>query len=103
MKEWFRLTLLHDLLNLLRNNHIFCLQGGVQINVIPQEMVASFDVRLACDVDHDQFEKMVYEWCKEAGSDLKVEFEQKNPKIEVTKLDDSNPWWIAFKKECDSM
>lgn len=46
---------------------------------------------------------MVNDWCKEAGSDLWIEFEQKNPKIEVTKLDDSNPWWVAFKKECDAM
>ncbi|XP_034242125.1 aminoacylase-1-like isoform X1 [Thrips palmi] len=79
------------------------IKGGVQTNVIPQEMVACFDVRLACDVDHDEFEKMVNGWCKEAGSDIKIEFEQKNPKIEVTKLDETNPWWIAFKKECDNM
>lgn len=79
------------------------IKGGVQSNVIPPEMTAVFDVRLACDVNHVEFEKMVREWCAQAGSDVYIEFEQKNPQIEVTKLDDTNPWWVAFKKECDSM
>ncbi|XP_026290177.1 aminoacylase-1 isoform X1 [Frankliniella occidentalis] len=78
-------------------------KGGVQTNVIPAEMVACFDVRLACDVDHDKFENMIKSWCAEAGSDVRIEFEQKNPKIEVTKTDDSSPWWVAFKRECDAM
>lgn len=79
------------------------MQGGVQNNVVPPEMMAGFDVRLAVDVDHEEFERMVRSWCAEAGSDLRIEFQQKNPKVEVTKLDDSNPWWVAFKKECDSL
>lgn len=78
-------------------------KGGVQTNVIPAEMVACFDVRLACDVDHDKFENMIKSWCAEAGSDVRIEFEQKNPKIEVTKTDDSSPWWVAFKRECDAI
>lgn len=35
------------------------LKGGVQSNVVPPELSAIFDVRLAVDVDHDAFEKMV--------------------------------------------
>lgn len=35
------------------------LKGGVQTNVVPPELGAIFDVRLAVDVDHDAFEKMV--------------------------------------------
>lgn len=35
------------------------LKGGVQTNVVPPELSAIFDVRLAVDVDHDAFEKMV--------------------------------------------
>lgn len=36
------------------------LSGGVQSNVVPSELTALFDVRLAVDVDHDAFEEMVY-------------------------------------------
>lgn len=46
---------------------------------------------------------MIRSWCKEAGDDVTIEFEQKNPKIESTKLDESNPYWIAFKKTTDKL
>lgn len=35
------------------------IEGGVQMNVVPPLMNVSFDVRLAIDVSHDNFEKMV--------------------------------------------
>lgn len=75
----------------------------MQTNVIPAELIACFDIRLAPDVDHDEFEQTIRGWCAEAGSDVTFEFEQKNPKIEVTKTDDSNPWWVAFKNQCNTM
>jgi aminoacylase len=65
--------------------------------------VVVFDVRLAVTVDHVEFETMVNRWCSEAGPGTYVEFEQKEPTIQVTKLDSSNPWWIAFKRACDDM
>ena len=79
------------------------MQGGIQLNVIPPEIVVGFDVRLAVTVDHAEFEDMVNKWCSEAGLGTYVEFEQKDPKVEVTKLDSSNPWWLAFKGACDDM
>lgn len=36
------------------------LSGGVQGNVIPPEFRMTFDVRLANDIDFDQFEQKVY-------------------------------------------
>lgn len=40
------------------------IEGGVQMNVVPPLMNVSFDVRLAIDVSHDTFEKMVsVGWC----------------------------------------
>lgn len=33
--------------------------GGVQSNVVPSQLMICFDIRLALDVDHDQFEVMV--------------------------------------------
>ena len=79
------------------------LQGGVQTNVVPEKLVAVFDLRLPPTVDHEEVEKMINGWCKEAGQDVYVTFEQKNPKIESTKLDSTNPFWVAFKGVCDKI
>lgn len=76
------------------------MQGGIHINVIPKEITAVFDIRIAPTVDHEKFEATIKQWCKEAGSDVTYSFEEKNPKVENTKLDDSNPFWLAFKNTC---
>lgn len=34
-------------------------EGGVQMNVVPPVLSATFDVRISCDVDHVEFEDMV--------------------------------------------
>nr|XP_012218382.1 PREDICTED: aminoacylase-1 isoform X2 [Linepithema humile] len=77
--------------------------GGVQTNVIPTDLTAMFDLRLAPTVDHEEFEATIKRWCEEAGPDVTYSFEEKNPKVENTKLDESNPFWIAFKKTCDEI
>lgn len=81
-------------------NLLSLFQGGVQTNVIPEELTAVFDLRLPPTVDHEEFEATIKRWCEEAGQDVTYSFEEKNPKVESTKLDDSNPFWIAFKKIC---
>lgn len=78
-------------------------QGGVQTNVVPPSLTAIFDVRIDPSIDHNEFESMIKKWCQEAGSDVTYSFEQKNPKIENTKLDNSNPFWVAFKQSCDGL
>lgn len=35
------------------------MKGGVQLNVVPAEMSITFDIRLAIDVDHNDFEQQV--------------------------------------------
>lgn len=35
------------------------MNGGIQTNVLPPLLTVGFDIRLALDVDHDEFEKMV--------------------------------------------
>jgi len=62
-----------------------------------------FDIRIAPSVDHEEFEATIKRWCEEAGSDVTYYFEEKNSKVENTKLDHSNPFWLAFKKTCDEM
>lgn len=34
------------------------LKGGIQTNIVPPLLTAAFDVRLAIDVDHNEFEQM---------------------------------------------
>lgn len=79
------------------------IKGGVQINVIPKEFSAGFDIRLAADVNHQKFEKMIQGWCEEAGEGVYYTTELKEPFVENTKLDDSNIFWVAFKKACDNL
>ncbi|CAG9785557.1 unnamed protein product [Diatraea saccharalis] len=77
--------------------------GGVQSNVVPEKLTAVFDIRLAVTVDHTQFENMVKQWFAEAGPNVTYEFEQRNPFVECTKLDATNPYWVAFKGAADAM
>ncbi|XP_038214771.1 aminoacylase-1-like [Zerene cesonia] len=77
--------------------------GGVQSNVIPEKLTVVFDCRLAVTVDHEEFENKIKEWCKEAGEGVTYEFEQKNDKIECTKIDETNPFWVAFKSTADKL
>jgi len=79
------------------------LRGGVQSNVVPPQVVLSYDIRLAVGVDHDAFMTMLNNWCEDAGGDIQIEFEQKEAAIEPTKLDDSNRYWLAFKEAIDEL
>lgn len=79
------------------------LKGGNHLNVVPQELFAGFDVRLAPDADHQGLEDTIVRWCHEAGNGVKLEVVKKNKQTSPTKLDDSNPWWLKFKSECDKM
>lgn len=79
------------------------LQGGVQVNVVPPEFIASIDMRIAIDVDLNEFEKQLNTWLEESGDGLEINFTAKDDFIEPTKLDDSNPYWVAMKKATDDM
>lgn len=78
--------------------NITTINGGIQQNVVPPEIKMSVDVRMAVDIDWKQFEHNISEWCKEAGDGIEVEFIQKLQRIEPTKLDANNVYWMAFKK-----
>ncbi|XP_065214153.1 aminoacylase-1A [Planococcus citri] len=79
------------------------IEGGVQMNVVPPEMMVGFDIRVAVDVDHQQFHDLIESWCKEAGDDVHCDYRRKFPKLPPTSLDDKNPWWMAFKNAVDEM
>ncbi|XP_077284750.1 aminoacylase-1-like [Arctopsyche grandis] len=79
------------------------LSGGVQTNVVPESLTAVFDVRLAVDVNHAEFEAMVNSWCQEAGDNIKIEYEQKEDYVEITQLNENNAYWVAFKRAADDL
>ncbi|KAF2895249.1 hypothetical protein ILUMI_10922 [Ignelater luminosus] len=79
------------------------IEGGVQNNVIPAEFKLVFDCRISPSVNLEEFEKTLDEWCKEAGEGVWIEYQHKDSLITPTRLDESNPYWIAFKKASDDM
>jgi len=79
------------------------LNGGCQVNVVPPELTVAFDVRLSIQVDDVKMEKTLRKWCEEAGEGVTIEFIEKSPHIKPTKIDEENPWWVTFQKECDKM
>lgn len=79
------------------------MNGGCQVNVVPPELSVCFDVRLSIEVDDTIMHKTINKWCEEAGDGVMFEFLERSPRITPTRVDDKNPWWIAFKNECDKM
>ncbi|XP_026817321.1 aminoacylase-1-like isoform X2 [Rhopalosiphum maidis] len=79
------------------------INGGCQINVVPTELSVTFDIRLAIDIDIEKMKETVQEWCRNAGPGVYVKFKDNPIRLKPTKIDNSNPWWIAFKNECDKM
>uniref|UniRef100_H2ZKV2 N-acyl-aliphatic-L-amino acid amidohydrolase n=1 Tax=Ciona savignyi TaxID=51511 RepID=H2ZKV2_CIOSA len=73
------------------------LEGGLAYNIVPAELVATFDLRIALTVDLKEFEEKLKGWCKAAGEGVTYEFIQsRHEHCPTSKTDDSNPWWKAF-------
>ncbi|XP_062923825.1 aminoacylase-1B-like [Mobula hypostoma] len=79
------------------------LNGGVAFNIVPDELTASFDIRIPPTVDLKAFEEQMKEWCQDAGEGVLCEFFQKNMNKELTSIDQSDPWWSAFSNACLQM
>ncbi|XP_067907457.1 aminoacylase-1-like [Heterodontus francisci] len=79
------------------------LQGGVAFNVVPKELMASFDIRIPPTVDFKAFEEQIRMWCQDAGDGVLYEFHQKGMYLELTAIEKSDPWWDAFSSACQQM
>ncbi|KAF5286501.1 hypothetical protein FQR65_LT12584 [Abscondita terminalis] len=79
------------------------MQGGVQNNVIPDEFLITLDTRLPPTVDLEHFVNIVKRWCKDAGEDVWVENLDFEELPQITKLDESNPFWLGFKDAVEKM
>lgn len=42
-------------------------------------------------------------WCDQAGGNITIEYIARAPREPLTKVDNSNPYWVAFKSAVDSM
>lgn len=78
-------------------------EGGVMVNVLPEVLSATFDVRIAPDVDLDEFGNMIEAWCKEAGEGVTFEYLVKNPQVYSTKTDGSVPFWNSLVEVIEKM
>lgn len=79
------------------------IHGGVQSNVVPPEYKVTSDIRIPLDVDHVEFEKTLRKWCDEISEGIVIEFEQKQPKVPPTKIDKTNPYWVAFEEAINKL
>lgn len=79
------------------------IHGGVQSNVVPPEYKLTADMRIPITVNHAEFEKKIRSWCDEVGEGIQIEFEQKQPRVEPTKTDKSNPYWITFMESIEKL
>lgn len=43
----------------------------------------------------------IHRWCDEAGGNITVKTLEKGEKEKITPVDDTNPFWIAFKNATD--
>uniref|UniRef100_A0A2C9LX62 N-acyl-aliphatic-L-amino acid amidohydrolase n=1 Tax=Biomphalaria glabrata TaxID=6526 RepID=A0A2C9LX62_BIOGL len=79
------------------------LEGGVQPNVVPAELSATFDIRIPPTEDFEAFKEKLKQWCREAGPEVTMEFIQEGYMKETVDVTDKNPWWVAFKSACDKL
>ncbi|XP_028162367.1 aminoacylase-1-like isoform X4 [Ostrinia furnacalis] len=78
-------------------------EGGVLVNVLPEFLSVSFDMRIPPDLDHQELEDMIKSWCEEAGDGVTLEYYKKNPEIKSTRIDGSIPFWTAMKSVVNDM
>jgi len=74
--------------------------GGVQPNVVPAHLSATFDVRIPPTEDFDALLATMKKWCKEAGPNVELEFIQFGKNPETVDISPKNPWWAAFCDAC---
>ncbi|CAG8578983.1 10716_t:CDS:2, partial [Scutellospora calospora] len=75
------------------------LNAGVQHNVIPEEAIAGFDIRISPNVNLTAFKNFIEEIVY-SEPDTTIEFVQHNGAIRNTPLDESNIWWVVFRDFC---
>ena len=69
------------------------IQGGVQVNVVPSELAAYFDIRVNPWTDTDEMDRQLLEWCEESGEGVTMEFiAEKIQKSSLTSIESGSLW-----------
>jgi aminoacylase len=76
--------------------NITLMTGGVQMNVVPNEVTAGIDMRLSPYLDFELFEKTIRGWCEPEGVELT--FEEKTDRSPFTLLTSENREWNVFQE-----
>ncbi|XP_018797469.1 PREDICTED: aminoacylase-1-like isoform X1 [Bactrocera latifrons] len=72
-------------------------KGGLQNNVIPPVIEATFDLRLGIEEDLEALHKQLQDWCEEAGGDITIKFPTQDKKTPPTAIDETNLFWVAMQ------
>ncbi|CAH8873505.1 unnamed protein product [Trichobilharzia szidati] len=77
--------------------------GGVQHNVVPEKLLASFDIRLTPSLSLDSLKEKLNQWAISAGG--QIEFEYSNTGVDLKQSvvfpnESSNPWWFTLIDVC---
>ncbi|VDO77845.1 unnamed protein product [Haemonchus placei] len=73
-------------------------EGGVQVNVVPDSFTILLDVRTPPTADLNEMEKRIASWCTKAGAGVTYEFIRKSEITAVTPTTSDDPFWSAFEK-----
>lgn len=73
----------------------------MQPNVIPSEIVITFDFRISPTWSEKEAEDFIDRVCRGAGDEVEYEYICKGPLIPETPLTPENKWWMTFKRGCD--
>lgn len=71
-------------------------RGGVQHNVVPDELRATFDVRISPLMNLDEFGRMINQWVQDAGDGVAIDFYQQHLDQTMTDISTKSKWWSAF-------
>lgn len=47
--------------------------------------------------------KKLSQWCQEAGGNITIDYIARKDREKLTKVDDTNPFWMAFKSVIDTL
>ncbi|PIO64211.1 hypothetical protein TELCIR_14170, partial [Teladorsagia circumcincta] len=88
-------------------------EGGVQVNVLPENFTLLLDIRIPPTADFEKMEERIASWCTKAGPDVTFEYilcKRPDPNVlcfqkteisAVTPTNGDDPFWSAFKKSLE--
>ncbi|EPB68985.1 N-acyl-L-amino-acid amidohydrolase [Ancylostoma ceylanicum] len=73
-------------------------EGGVQVNVLPEKFTILIDIRLPPTTNFKEMDELIDSWCKKAGPGVTYKFLVKTEIPVMTPTTSDDPFWAAFEK-----